>query len=57
MPPPDLLRSYNNVLPGGAEYIVTMVEEEARHRHEIERQCLFIRFALLSPGSQKILGA
>ena len=29
-------------MPGGAERIVTMVEEEARHRREIEHQRLML---------------
>ena len=41
-PLPIVLRGYEDVLPGGAERIVTMVEEEARHRREIEHQRLML---------------
>ena len=33
---PDVLRGYEDILPGSANRIVTMVEQEARHRHVIE---------------------
>ena len=37
LPPPDLLQSYEEVLPELADRIVTVAEEQARHRHEGDR--------------------
>lgn len=36
MPPYDVLRGYENVLPGGAERILAMVERQSAHRRQIE---------------------
>ena len=35
-PLPNVLRGYENVLPGGAERILAMVERQAAHRRRIE---------------------
>lgn len=32
LPPPEVLRGYNDVLPGAAERIFTMAEAQAEHR-------------------------
>lgn len=37
LPDPLTLEQYNNVVPNAAERIVTVFEEQARHRHEIEK--------------------
>ena len=36
IPPPQVLKGYEEALPGLADRIVTMAEEEARHRRAIE---------------------
>lgn len=36
LPPPDLLKQYNDVFPGCAERIVAMAESQAAHRQAIE---------------------
>src|ERR1700677_3358725 len=36
LPPPNLLAQYNDVVPNGAERIVTMAEKQQEHRQEIE---------------------
>lgn len=36
IPPPDVLSEYNQVLPGLAERIVRMTEDEGRHRRDVE---------------------
>ena len=38
LPPPELLREYNDVLPGAAERIVTMAEQLAQHRMRMQSQ-------------------
>ncbi|MCP5112171.1 MAG: DUF2335 domain-containing protein [bacterium] len=40
LPPPAQLAEYNEVLPGLAERIVTLTEEEARHRRSLEQKAL-----------------
>ncbi|SRR5579884_1907862 len=37
VPPPDMLRSYNEIVPGAAERIMNLFEEQVRHRHAMER--------------------
>jgi uncharacterized membrane protein len=37
LPPPALLREYNQVMPGLAERIVGMAEAEGTHRRKVER--------------------
>ena len=37
LPPPDLLRGYDLVVPGAAERILKMAEEQAKHRQNLER--------------------
>ena len=36
LPPPEVLAAYNQILPGAAERILKMAEEQERHRHQIE---------------------
>jgi uncharacterized membrane protein len=38
MPPPSFLRQYDEVIPGGANRLLTMVEEESVHRRLMERR-------------------
>jgi uncharacterized membrane protein len=37
LPHPDILRGYDQVVPGAAERILVMAEEQARHRQSLER--------------------
>lgn len=36
-PPPDLLRGYEDVVPGSAERIISMAERQQEHRHDLEK--------------------
>ena len=36
LPPPDLLKQYNEVFPGCAERIVAMAESQSSHRQQVE---------------------
>lgn len=38
LPPPSIIRGYNEVVPGAADRIIKMAEEQARHRQEMERK-------------------
>ena len=40
LPAPQTLAEYNHVVPNGAERIMTMAEEQARHRQGMERTCV-----------------
>lgn len=37
LPPPEILAKYNQVLPGSAERIMAMAEEQQRHREHLEK--------------------
>lgn len=36
LPPPSILREYNELIPNGADCLMTMAENQARHRIRIE---------------------
>ncbi|HAF2502209.1 TPA: DUF2335 domain-containing protein [Salmonella enterica] len=36
LPPPDVIRGYDQILPGGAERIFSMAEKEQAHRHKMD---------------------
>jgi len=36
VPPPEILRGYDQVIPGAAERILEMAEADQRHTHEME---------------------
>lgn len=40
LPPPEILKKYNEAAPGLAERIVAMAEKEADHRRELDRKAL-----------------
>lgn len=37
IPPPNLLAEYNEIIPDGANRIMTMAEKQQEHRHYIEK--------------------
>lgn len=37
IPPPELLRQYDEIIPSGANRILTMAENQSSHRIELER--------------------
>jgi uncharacterized membrane protein len=44
LPPPRMLEEYNSVLPGLAERIVNLAENDQRHVHKMDRGYLVLRF-------------
>ncbi len=40
IPAPDVLKEYNMLLPGAADRILSMAEQEAFHRHKMEKRAL-----------------
>lgn len=40
IPPPELLTAYDNTLPGLSDRIVSMAEEEGKHRRDIEKMAM-----------------
>jgi uncharacterized membrane protein len=36
LPPPDILRQYNEIVPGSAETILEMAKNEQAHRHKLD---------------------
>lgn len=40
LPPPAVLEKYNQILPGAAERILQMTEEQSRHRRSLESQVI-----------------
>ena len=37
IPPPDIIKGYEEVLPGAAERILSMAEKQSAHRQDMER--------------------
>lgn len=44
LPHPDMMRGYEELLPGSADRILTMAEKEEDHRHEMEKNFLEMEF-------------
>jgi uncharacterized membrane protein len=40
LPPPEVLRQYDQLLPGAAERIISMWENQARHRQQLEKDVI-----------------
>jgi uncharacterized membrane protein len=40
MPPPEDLQAYNQIVPGAAERILVIFENQVRHRQELEKRAL-----------------
>lgn len=40
LPPPELLAAYERILPGAADRILRMAEEEGRHRRSLENRAV-----------------
>lgn len=38
LPPPEILARYNDAAPGGAERILSMAENQSKHRQLLEKQ-------------------
>ena len=38
LPLPEIMKGYNEIIPGSAERILAMTEKEQSHRHELETQ-------------------
>jgi uncharacterized membrane protein len=47
LPPPEVLARYNEALPGGAERIVALAEEQASHRRRMEARGQVLLFAVV----------
>lgn len=43
LPPPEILREYDQILPGLAERVVTMAENQSRHRQDVEKSVISTR--------------
>ena len=54
LPPPNVLRGYEEVVPGGAERLFAMVERQAAHRQGIEARGQLFGFSL---AASSIVGA
>lgn len=40
LPPPDVLKRFDEVVPGSAERIIKMAEEQSTHRKDLERKVI-----------------
>ncbi|MEK7150143.1 MAG: DUF2335 domain-containing protein [Patescibacteria group bacterium] len=40
LPHPDILRQFNEIVPGAAERIIKMAEEQSAHRKELEKKVI-----------------
>lgn len=43
LPSPEMLYQYNQILPGAAERIITMAEDQSKHRQDLERTVIKAR--------------
>ena len=50
LPPPGVLKAYDEIVPGAAERIITMAESQAKHRREMEKQLLQSDITLAKRG-------
>ena len=50
MPPPDVLRTYNEIVPNAAERIFVLMEMQAVHRTEMERKGFWRSYSGLIAG-------
>ncbi|MCK4395914.1 DUF2335 domain-containing protein [candidate division WOR-3 bacterium] len=41
LPPPELFKKYEEILPGSAERILKMAENQSTHRQELEKRVVF----------------
>jgi uncharacterized membrane protein len=46
-PPPNWLAAYNDVLPNGADRVVSLTERQAAHRQWLERWGLIFAFVIV----------
>lgn len=46
LPPPGIIAGYEEILPGSADRIFTMAENEQRHRHDVENNIVQADFQL-----------
>lgn len=47
LPPPEVLARYNDALPGGAERIVALAEQQAKHRRKMEARGQILLFVVV----------
>ena len=40
LPPPNIIKRYEDILPGAADRILSMAENQAKHRQEIEKKMI-----------------
>lgn len=53
LPEPDILRRYDEILPGAAERILKMAENQQRHHHDQENRQLEMYFMALQSDSKR----
>ncbi len=41
LPPPEVLKRFDEIVPGSAERIITMAEEQSIHRKNLEKQVIY----------------
>ena len=53
-PPPDILAGYGDIIPGGSERILALIEREAAHRQNMDTEELKLTQAQLDAQSNAI---
>lgn len=56
LPPPAMLERYNQILPDGANRIVSLVEKQQIHRHKLEEAVVTGEIALARSGQRFAAG-
>jgi len=52
LPPPEVMSQYNQIIPGAAERIFTMAEQNAIHQREIENSAMTFKAEEVKRGQQ-----
>lgn len=50
LPPPQVLKQYNDIVPGAADRVLSMAEEQSKHRQHLER------YVIRTDGLKSVLG-
>ena len=57
LPPPSILKEYEDSIPGSAERILTAADEERKHRHKSENSLIGLGHTYKSRGQWLAFGA
>jgi uncharacterized membrane protein len=53
LPPPGVMREYEEILPGAAERLFAMIEKQTDHRHDVEDKIIDVQVQTIVSGNRK----